>query len=87
MNLVDPDAVIRDIRRSAYPDSMTYTAAIGIAEGAINAVPKIPVVMCHECKHWDEDSGLSARMCYEFGHITTQYEFCSRGRKNGASGS
>lgn len=39
------------------------------------------IARCCECKSWDDDSGLTARMCYEWCKFTTQYEFCSRGRK------
>lgn len=36
---------------------------------------------CAECRNWDSKSGLSARMCAEWGKYTTQKEFCSRAVK------
>ena len=39
------------------------------------------IVRCAECRKWDSKSGLTARMCAEWGRFTTQHEFCSRGAK------
>ena len=42
------------------------------------------IVTCEECAHWDQKSGLSARLCGVWFQITTRREYCSRakGREN-----
>ena len=41
----------------------------------------VPVVRCTACKHWDRNSGLTARKCDKWDAFTTQWDYCSYGRK------
>lgn len=38
-----------------------------------------PVTHCTACKHWDQNSGLTARKCCKHGIITKQFDYCSYG--------
>ena len=45
------------------------------------AVDAVPVTRCAACKHWDAASGLTARKCDKWYMFTTQWDYCSYGRK------
>lgn len=40
-----------------------------------------PWIPCRDCKHWDSNSGLTARKCEMLGIITKQCDWCSKGEK------
>lgn len=43
-----------------------------------DAARDVMLIPCAECRHWDPESGLSARKCLKHGILTTQRDFCSR---------
>lgn len=87
MRLIDADAftgwIISElrkvlIRKKGCFDDITGRAAANMIGKKIDEAPGF--VLCCGCKNWDNNSGLSARMCKEWEKYTTQREFCSRGR-------
>ena len=80
MKLIDGDALSKETGKlwEQMPDGEELSKEL---MKAINRAPDA-VVRCCECKNWDSDSGLTARMCYEWRNFTTQFEFCSRGEKH-----
>ena len=71
MRLIDADA----LKAKAFGDrkGLIHTADV-------DAAPEV-IVRCCECKSWEQAGGLTFGACKQFGAFTTQFDFCSRGRK------
>lgn len=89
MNLIDYNQTIEALEkeRKFLLNRDQYGAEDILVHHAINVISELPVIrqpkviMCAECKQWDNKSGLSARKCAEWEKTTTQSEFCSRAVK------
>jgi hypothetical protein len=52
----------------------------GEAERALELLLNMrEVTHCTACKHWDQNSGLTARKCGKFNAFTKQFDYCSYG--------
>ena len=60
----------------------TYNAAMAAAARMLEE--QAEVIPCLECKYWDNESGLSVRMCEMWGRYTTQTGWCSRAKRANA---
>ena len=71
MRLIDGDA----LKAKAFGDrkGLIHTADL-------DAMPEV-ITRCCECKNWEQMGGLSCGICQEYGALTSQFEFCSRGKE------
>lgn len=84
MELIDAQAVRHAVCNVDIPDSVTeeqFYAVMNNVAGAVNKMSATAIPNCAECKHWDSNSGLTARKCDKWDAFTTQWDYCSYGRK------
>jgi hypothetical protein len=84
MDLISREAAIEAIRDLQLDPSTTQLIYSSDAIDAVKkqpAVDAVPVTRCTACKHWDAASGLTARKCDKWDAFTTQWDYCSYGRK------
>lgn len=84
MTLIDREAAIAAIRDLQLDPSTTQYIYSSDAIDAVKkqpAVDAVPVIRCTACKHWDSNSGLTARKCYKWLMYTKQFGYCSYGEK------
>ena len=82
MELIDAQAVRHAVCNVDIPDSVTeeqFYAVMNNVAGAVNKMSATAIPNCAECKHWDQCSGFSARMCYQWRRFTNQFDYCSYG--------
>lgn len=82
MELIDAQAVRRAVCNVDIPEGVTeeqFYAVMNNVAAAINKQSTVSVPYCAECKHWDQCSGLTARMCYQWRRHTKQFDYCSYG--------
>lgn len=95
MRLIDADAFDRDLCNHKFTAALNEAADAGTAfedkemyysTQSFRDVMKyrptieaVPVIRCTACKHWDQCSGLTARMCYQWRRHTKQFDYCSYG--------
>ena len=84
MDLISKKAAIEAILDLQLDPSTTQLIYSSDAIDAVKkqpAVDAVPVTRCTACKHWDAASGLTARKCDKWDAFTTQWDYCSYGRK------
>lgn len=80
-DLIRRDDAIMAIKRLCIEDGTPQMIWSSDATDALKRVSTMAMtVHCCECEHWDEDSGLSARMCSMWGTYTKQLEWCCRAK-------
>lgn len=82
MELIDAQTVRHAVCNVDIPEGVTeeqFYAVMNNVAGAVNKMSAATIPNCAECKHWDSDSGLTARMCYQWRRHTKQFDYCSYG--------
>jgi hypothetical protein len=88
MRLIDGDAfdkALSDAQAECKRNGGNFRfGVLANVRGNLSKVPSVdavPVTRCTACKHWDSNSGLTARKCDKWDAFTTQWDYCSYGRK------
>lgn len=80
-DLIRRDDAIMAIKRLCMEDGTPQMIWSSDATDALKRVSTMAMaVHCCECEHWDNDSGLSVRMCSMWGTYTKQLEWCCRAK-------
>ena len=73
MRLIDADML-----KTSFPCGETVRTEC--VRATIDHAPEV-IVRCCECSKWEQMGGLSCGTCQEYEAFTSQFEFCSRGKK------
>lgn len=85
-DLISREAAIKAIEEEWDGACSEYPAGQIINEtqraiDCIDSVPAVAVVRCTACRNWNRESGLTARMCSNWGKFTKQFDYCSYGEE------
>ena len=78
MRPIDADYLIKRLNKCDTMNGIGLEPVMAMRDiKALISVMPDAVVRCTGCKHWDNNSGLTARKCDKWNAYTKQFDFCS----------